>query len=315
MTPTAVLGFLLALTALAVGTLAGWTVAALTSLAVDRLRGIAPDARAAIIAQARLMPLILASVFVTAQVVAFARFEVGGPETAGPLLIVTAVVGLVLLVRAVARGIASWRHTRSIIAVWRFSASPLALPNWTGPAWRIERRFPVVAVVGIVRPELFVASQVVEACSPEELAAIVAHESAHVRSRDNLVRLLFQLTPGVGVARAIAGRLDHAWIVAAEEAADAAARRRTAALELASALTKVARLAAACECEAMLASALIGSDNLQARVRRLLEPPHAGRWSRAAWLPLVVALTAATFAQATPALADIHEMFELLVRR
>ena len=199
MTPTAVLGFLLALTALTVGTLAGWTVAALTSLAVDRLRGIAPDARAAIIAQARLMPLILASVFVTAQVVAFARFEVGGPETAGPLLIVTAVAGLVLLVRAVARrdrvmaahavdhrGLAGFRRRR-----WR-------CPTGLAPPGGRAGAFPLLPSSASCGRSLFVASQVVEACSPEELAAIVAHESAHVRSRDNLVRLLFQLTPGVG---------------------------------------------------------------------------------------------------------------------
>ncbi|MGH9172945.1 MAG: M48 family metalloprotease, partial [Vicinamibacterales bacterium] len=266
-------------------------------------------------AQARLMPLAFSAVLVPAQIIAFARFEAGGPESAGPLLIGTALLGLVFLVDAIVSGVRSWHQTRVVIATWRAAASPLTLPGWARRAWSIERKFPVVAVVGIGRPELFVATEVADQCSTEELAAIVAHETAHVTSHDNLVRLLFRLTPGVRIASAIGDPLEHAWMVAAEQAADAQARGSATGLDLASALTKVARLAAACECEALPASALIGGAELQSRVRRLLEPPVAECGFRMAWAPLAL-LAAATIAlYATPALTSLHELFELFVRR
>lgn len=306
---------MLALAALAIATVAGWLVAALAGLALGRMRSVPPATRAALIAQARLMPLAFACVLVPVQLMAFARFEAGGPEVAGPLLIGGALAGVVFLAGAVVSGIRSWRHTRSAVATWRATASPLTLPGWARRAWSIERRFPVVAVVGIARPQLFVASRVAEQCSAEELAAIAAHETAHVRSRDNLTRLLFRLTPGEPMATPIGERLERAWIVAAEEAADAEARRHAVGLELASALTKVARLAATCESEVMPASALIGKDDLQSRVRRLLEPPVDDRRCRVAWLPLALLIAAAATVTATPALGRLHELFEWLVRR
>jgi Zn-dependent protease with chaperone function len=261
------------------------------------------------------MPLALAAVLVSAQIVAFARFEAGGSETAGPLLIGAALAGLAFLIDAVVSGVRSWHQTRAVISTWRASASPLTLPGWTRPAWRIERRFPVVAVVGITRPQLFVATEVADQCSAEELAAIVAHEVAHVNSRDNLLRLLFRLTPGVSLAAVVGDQLERAWMIAAEEAADGEARRSTTGLELASALTKVARLAAASECQAMTGSALIGGHELQSRVRRLLEPLRPHRRSYLAWLPISCLSTTALAFHTTPALATVHEIFEMLVRR
>ena len=275
---------------------------------------------AALAAQARLLPLALIAVLVPAQIAGFARFEAGGPESAGPLLLALALCGLVLLGDAVRSGARAWRQTRAVVRSWQPLAQPLALPGWTRRAWRIALRYPVVAVVGVSRPQLFVARQVAEHCTPPELAAIVAHEAAHVAARDNLLRLLFQVTPGAGLAAAIGRPLEQAWMAAAEEAADARARAATSGLDLASALTKVARLAVSRECEelpasTLPASALIGGHDLQSRVRQLLEPPApacraAVRWAPAALLGLVAAVM-----HATPALAGLHEVFELLVRR
>ena len=98
-----------------------------------------------------------------------------------------------LLVDAVSSGVTSWRRTRLVVAgVACFGATPFTVPTWIRRAWIIRRRFPVVAVVGIVRPQLFVATQVADECTGRELAAIAAHEAAHVESRDNLIRLLFR---------------------------------------------------------------------------------------------------------------------------
>lgn len=314
MTPPAVLGVLLALAAFALAVSAGWLVAALAGLALDRIRQAPAAARATLLAQARLMPLACAAVLVPAQMLAFARFEAGRAESAGPLLIGAAVAGLALVLDAITSGIASWRHTRVIVATWRDSATPLKLPLWTRCAWSIRRRFPVVAVVGVVHPQLYIASQVARDCTAEELAAIAAHEAAHVRARDNLLRLLYRVTPGARLAGRIADRLEREWMAAAEEAADADARRATSALELASALTKVARMAAACPHEAMPASALIGGHALELRVRRLLEAPTTSRRPVVSWIPAAVLIVGSFLVASAPALASLHELFELLVR-
>lgn len=314
MTSVVVLGVLLALSAVTAAAVAGWIIAALLSPMIGRLAA-SSSSRAAWLAQARLLPLALAMLLVPAQVVAFMRFEAGVAESAGPLLIVTALTGLALVIDAAAAGWRSWRQTYAIVTVWRRSAQPLEVPRWSRRAWSIRRRFPIVAVVGIVRPQLYVARKVTCACSGDELAAIAAHEAAHVRACDNLLRFCCRITPGAWVARSLADRLERQWMAAAEEAADAAARQDTSALDLASALTKVARMAAGRSGEAVTASALIGGSDLDARVRRLLDPPTETVPVWRAWLPALLLVGSLVALTATPTLAVLHELFELLVRR
>ncbi len=315
MTPTPVLGVLLTLAAVALATIAGWLVAALAGGVIRRISGLHATTRAAFLAQARLMPLTLVLVIVPAQMMGFARFEAGGPESAGPLLIGLAMLGAALLIDALANGVRSWRRTQQIVGAWRQSATPITLPAWARRAWTIRRRFPVVAVVGIVRPQLFVARQVTAGCTPRELAAIAAHEAAHVDARDNLLRLLFRLTPGVSIAAAIADPIERAWTVAAEEAADARARAKDGGVELASALTKVARMAADATPEILPVSAFIGGDDLEHRVRRLLESPARSRGFHWGWISVSCAVAIAIALQSTAVLHKLHDAFELLVRR
>jgi hypothetical protein len=314
--PPYVLGVLLALAACTLATAIGWTIAIAASRLSGRARSLEPRLRAQILAGARLMPLFCSGLLVPVQMLAFGRFEADGrTEGAGPLLWLLAAAGVLLAVDAARSAAASWRRTRGIAAMWQASATPLALPRWQRPAWRIRRAFPVVAVVGCVRPQLYVAAQVAEACSADELAAIAVHEDAHVRARDNVLRLLFALTPGSRFARGPATRLEDEWNLAAEEAADAAARNETSALDLASALTKVARMAADAPPEVVPASALIGGLALDVRVRRLLEPASASR--RLPVVGIVSLATAAlvTVVVSTPVLAVVHDLFETLVKR
>jgi hypothetical protein len=249
------------------------------------------------------------------QLIAFARFEIGGVESAGPLLVVAGLAGVGLVVDAAIRGWRSWRVTRTVIGSWRRSASPFALAAWRGRAWLIRRRFPVVGVVGITHPELYLATQVARACTPDELAAIAAHEAAHVRCGDNLMRALFNITPGAFWCARLASDLERDWMAAAEEAADLRARASASPIDLASALTKVARMAATASAGPHVGSALIGISALDQRVRRLLEPArrHRPGW---AWAPtLLVAVAAAIMLTSSAGLEPLHEMFELLVRR
>ena len=305
------LGLLMASAAFTLGTATGWVVVAATMPFLNRLRGPARS-RAVVLAQLRLMPLAIGIVLVVAQVSAFARFEQSRAESAGPLLITLAMFGFALAADAIWRAGRCWRATSALISRWRHEAEPLVLGPWHAPAWLIRPAYPVVAVIGALRPELFVAHQVVERCTAEELSAIAAHEAAHVEARDNLLRLLFALTPGAALCSWVARALERTWSAAAEHAADVAAGDRAGCLPLASALTKVARLAPL-PVQAVAASGLIGTSDLDARVRRLLEPSEQQR-ARVTWLPAATLLIAALAFQLPFFSAKLHDVFELLVR-
>jgi beta-lactamase regulating signal transducer with metallopeptidase domain len=194
------------------------------------------------------------------------------------------------------------------------------VPGIALPTYRIAPRWPVVCVVGVLRPRLFVAEAVLDACTPEELGSVLAHESGHVAARDNLKRLAAKFLPDV-LPWIPAGRaLDKAWETAAEAAADAraAAARPGGSLDLASALLRVARLARGGTPIELPAPALLDGGGVAPRVERLLtDEPQAGGRGRlfAAWA-LVLALPAAFLAVARDpsVLSAVHRLAETLVQ-
>jgi Zn-dependent protease with chaperone function len=254
------------------------------------------------------MPLILGA----SQVHAFARFEQSRAESVGPLLAGMAWVGAALMALALGRGLRCVYDTTQLKTAWRRAAMRLPLASWPGLAWVIRLPYPIVAVVGLIRPQLFVARQVIARCTRAEMAAILAHEHAHVASHDNLVQLLFAITPGAPLLPRLAKPLEAAWRVAIEEAADQSAGRVAGHLELASALVKLTRMAPMSTHVA--ASGLIGESELDSRVRRLIEAAGVTRQKRAAWLPAAILVTGALGLQMPAAAARLHEVFELLVR-
>jgi Zn-dependent protease with chaperone function len=163
----------------------------------------------------------------------------------------------------------------------------------------IDSAFPIVAIVGLVTPRLFVARSVLEACSAEELEAVLAHEEAHARQRDNLRRLALAGAPDLLGLWPAGRQLEGAWMRAAEFAADeAAADQWHRGLHLASALVKVARLATT-PSRPLPASALYHDEPITERVQRLLDPPLAmdsSRWPTWARVALPAALTAGAVA-------------------
>jgi Zn-dependent protease with chaperone function len=267
-----------------------------------------------LIAQIRLLPLTLSIVMAGAQAHAFVRFEESRVESAGPLLLVTASIGAALLAGALRRGVGVHRATAQVIAAWRYSALRLPPRLWRGRAWAIAYPAPLVAVVGAFRPQLFVASRVLARCSSSEMTAILAHERAHVVARDNLVQYLFAFTPGARLMSALAMTLEAQWKSATEEAADQYAGQRVGHLEVASALTKLARLAIPAPPGTAAASALIGETELDVRVLRLIEGGSRPCRVPAAWLPTVLLIAAAVALNTSAVGRAIHELFELLVR-
>ena len=69
------------------------------------------------------------------------------------------------------------------------------MPGLDVPAERIDSPFPIVALVGVLRPRLFVAATVLDSCTRQELQTVIAHEMAHARTLDNLRRLLLIAVP------------------------------------------------------------------------------------------------------------------------
>jgi len=150
------------------------------------------------------------------------------------------------------------------------------------PAQCIEHSFPVVAVVGSLRPRLFIARTVIETLSQEELTAALAHETGHMIARDNLKRGLLRACRDVLTLLPCGRFLDGHWSEAAEAAADeyAASAGKGVALDLAAALVKIARLVPAGATPIVPAGALLIGNNIGAiawRVHRLTELAGRGK--------------------------------------
>ena len=311
MTPGA-LTLCVALATVALSAAAGNALVVLAGVLTRRRVWTACGARttASLLVQARLAPLTLSLVCVPLVQLAFWHYEPASKvEPAGAVLLLLAAAGAWVLAAMVYR---TWRcvhATWRVARAWRQAGVAAHVPGWNGRAWIVDSRFPVVAVVGVGRGELYVSADVVGACSAAEIAAIAAHERAHVTGRDNLTRVLFALAPAASRA---AARIERAWAATIEEIADLHARASGDGVTLAQALTKVARLALGATTPPPVAiSAFIGGDDLEVRVRRLLEPAqHAGRSLRG--MPFMAVVPAA-IAAAIWCLPEIYEAAEFLV--
>jgi len=256
-----------------------------------------------------LMGLVLASGLALP---AFLLFEPRGTlETPGWTVTVLAVAGAIGIAAGLRRGIGDWWATRRLRSQWMRGGRPLTLAGAPAPAYGIRHPFPVVSVVGILHPRLFVAEQVLEALSEPELAAVLAHETGHVAAQDNLKRIALRLAPAVPWLQA-ARRLEERWEQATEEAAD---ERTCAGLELAAALVKTARLASAGSRIDVPAAALHRGGALARRVRRLIEAPEAVPPSSGpgGWMWGIGLAAAAGLAWSPLLLASVHALLEHLV--
>ncbi|MGH9843704.1 MAG: M48 family metalloprotease [Blastocatellia bacterium] len=194
------------------------------------------------------------------------------------LLAAISAAGLLL---AAWRGLAAWRATRRLLKDWLRNADPIEMRDASIPVYRLRHRFPVIAVVGAFRPRLFITDYLLDSLSREELAAAIAHECGHLASRDNLKRALLRVCRDVLTILPCGRSLDRDWAEAAEAAADEYAARKggPAALDLAAALVKIARLIPPGAKPIMPAGALLIGENaggIAARVTRLMQMASAG---------------------------------------
>jgi Zn-dependent protease with chaperone function len=177
------------------------------------------------------------------------------------------------------RGLRSWLATRSLLRNWLLSSRRIELKGIGVPTFVLTHSFPIIAVVGAIRPRLFIATHVLETLSEEELAAALAHEYGHLAAGDNFKRSVMRISRAALLIIPCGRSLDRAWGEASESAADehAAQVSSLVALNLASALVRIARMIPKGQQQVLPAAVsafLVGgeaSPGIKVRVRRLVE--------------------------------------------
>lgn len=289
------------------------------TLAWRRVESGPPHAWATWLLALRTLPTavgLFAGVIVVAP--AYAVFEpIGTGEPVAFTLGVLALAGGSLLLAGVSRAWTESRRTGRVVRSWLSDASPLQLAASQVPAFQIRSACPVVVLAGWRKPKVLVSRRVLDSCGTAELAAMVAHETAHLASGDNLKRIALVACTDLLAWTRWSRRLEERWLDASEEAAD---DRAVAAggdpTDLACALVKVARLTTAGE-PRLVASAICRGERIARRVRRLLEhagPPAPPQRERAqAGGPMAVVAVIVLGLAASTTLPHVHGLLELAV--
>ena len=182
-----------------------WTLNLFASLSASVLwRAIArPAARLSsrkqeqIIFTLRVFPVGAAVVFVLAFLLpAYLLFEprLSG-ETVSIKLALISLASLLGIGFAGYRVFRTWLATRRLTSSWLKHSERISVDQVDVPVFRIRHPFPVIAVVGMFRPRMFVASQIFDSLSAEEFRAAIAHEYGHLNAHDNFKRAIFAILP------------------------------------------------------------------------------------------------------------------------
>lgn len=234
--------------------------------------------RARLLFSLRILPALLA--FLTVALLLTPSYVAYEPRHAAEH--VSFKLGLLALISATGialslyRGLATNRATARLTSDWLRQGKPVQIPGIDIKSYEIQHAFPLIGIIGFMRPRLFIASQVLELLTPAEITAAVVHENGHLAARDNLKRGLLRACRDTLLIIPCGRLLDQAWSDASEEAADenAAQQGQVVALDLASALVKIARIIPLGARPAMPAGVFLLGDEetkgIKSRVRRLI---------------------------------------------
>ena len=230
---------------------------------------------------------------------------------------------------AITRGIRTWLATRSLLKDWLANSTRIELNEISVPTFVLQHSFPIIAVVGAIRPRLFIADHVLELLSTEELGAAVAHECGHLAARDNFKRSVMRVSRAALLLIPCGRSLDRAWSEASESAADEHAAQQSSfvALNLASALVRIARMIPAGQRQEIPAavSAFLSDDSpgVKVRVKRLVElatadprllVSNASIVRFVPWLVLAFVVVVGVTIESRPhVLATVHHFVEQVV--
>jgi Zn-dependent protease with chaperone function len=213
----------------------------------------------------RILPLATSFVITVAFALpAFLLLESGVvDEDMGTL--VFGICSLFLLAAGLFRVITAHTRTARVVADWMEGASILEAGTAI-PTFQAKPGVPSLLLFGVRRPTVLVSETAVGLLSEDELRVSVQHEVAHIRSCDNLKKLMVHCCPFPGM-----GGLEKAWQEAAELAADdAAVSSRREAVDLAAALVKLSALAPVHPAPAFTTGLADVSMSVHLRVERLL---------------------------------------------
>ena len=252
-------------------------------------------------------------------------------ETVGWKLGGLAAISAIGVALAFSRGFRSWRATRSLLKQWLSNSTRINLEGVTVPTYILQQHsFPIIAVVGALRPRLFIARQVLDSLSEEELAAAISHEYGHLAAQDNFKRSVMRISRAALLIIPCGRWLDRAWSESSESAADEHAAQRSShvALNLASALVRIARMIPKGQIQVLPAAVsgfLVGDDapGVRVRVSRLVElastDPRllissAPLFRFVPWFVLTVVVVVGVTIESRPqVLASVHHFVEYVV--
>jgi len=296
------------------------------------LRKCSARTRAEILFVMRIGPPVIAIVAIAAFMIpSYLTYEPhASGESVGWKLGLLAALSAVGVGLAFSRGVRTWLATRSLLKQWLASSTRVELETINVPTYVLEHSFPIIAVVGAIRPRLFIANHVLESLSPEELTAAVAHEYGHLAARDNFKRSVMRVSRAALLLIPCGRSLDRAWSEASESAADehAAQQSSLVALNLASALVRIARMIPKGHRQvipAAVSAFLSGDDSpgVKVRVRRLVElastdprllVSNASIVRLAPWFVLtLIVVIGVSFESRPQVLAAVHHFVENVV--
>jgi Zn-dependent protease with chaperone function len=262
----------------------------------------------------RILPLVVSIIITAAFVVP--SFQILEPRSAdegmGTMPLALGLGALLLIAYGCYRVVTAQTRTSRVVARWLEGARPLNTGTNT-MTLRAGQQTPPLTLIGMRKPRVLISDSTINLLTHDELEVALKHELAHIRSCDNLKKLVFRFSPFPGMAK-----LESSWSQAAELAADdAAVSNLNDAIDLASALVKLSRLIPVSPAPACTVGFVTGS--ISARVARLLAWEDSGRVHPRRvphWMaipPVAVALFCA-FVSYGPALTLTHEVTEWLVR-
>ena len=298
--------FVLLYAALSVAVSRGW------KLAIPLCNRLTSRAAARVLFAARVFPFVTsAAVTLLFTIPSFLLLEpLHADEEIGVAPVLLGLACILLFGWGLRLAIAAQRQTSMALTEWLSGAA--VLPCKSGvPIFKTGKNSPTLTVAGVYAPRVLVSEATMNVLSEAELETALRHEMAHVRSRDNLKKLIFRFSAFPGMSA-----LEGYWSELAEMAADAdAVSSMREALDLAAALIKLSRLSPI-QPGAELATALLHSPAmLSARIERLFTWRQSTSSSKPWWYVLPAISTAAIMvASYSTLLTSMHSITEWLVR-
>jgi hypothetical protein len=242
-------------------------------------------------------------------------------EKVGFVCFLTAALGFAIWALAMVRAAGAVRGTARYLHRCEQHGRKITVPGEPSPALLLADKAPILAVAGVLHPQLVISRRVMHGLSTEQRDVALRHERAHCTAGDNLKRLLILLAPDVLPFVRTFGALERGWAKFIEFAADdqATAGDARSAVSLAGALVRVAKMGARPELTYLSSSLMDGDHDLLQRVDRLLRPQLRPQKPVKVLVPVLTGagaliLTAAATVSLWPgSLPMVHQALEKLV--